>query len=92
MNIIEFVEARLDEAAWSAVAGEPLGYDQVCRIVDVLRAMAMQVSAYLDGSPTDQPVAAGLLPMAMIWSEHPDCTPALWFPKMIANGGAPGVV
>ena len=65
VNIIEFVEARLDEAARSAVAGEPLGYDQVCRIVDVLRAMAMQVAAYLDGSPTDQPVAAGLLPMAM---------------------------
>lgn len=84
-NIVEFVDARLSEEADAAAAmPDPEKYR---RTVDVLRTIAGQVVAHLDANdvedPTDHPVAAGLLPVANVWCDHPDFAPSTeWFPRM----------
>lgn len=86
MTIIEFVEARLaDEAKAAGSMPDPAKHR---RIVDALAAMAFSVVNQLKSSGvalTDNPLAAGLLVPASVWSDHPDFTPRAWFPKMIGE-------
>lgn len=84
-NIVEFVDARLSEEAAAANAmPDPEKYR---RTVDALRTIAGQIVAHLEANdvddPTDHPVAAGLLVVAQVWSDHPDFAPRTeWFPRM----------
>lgn len=88
-NIIEFVDARLSEEG--AAANEMPDPEKHKRTVDALRAVADQIVAHLEANdvddPTDHPVAAGLLVIAQVWSDHPDFAPrTVWFPKMSKVG------
>lgn len=86
-NIVDFVEARLaDEARAADSMPDPAKYR---RIVDVLRTVAGQVVGHLEANdlePTDNPIAAGLLVPASVWSDHPDFDPESWFPRMSRAG------
>lgn len=86
-SIVDFVDARLDEESQAASAmPDPAKYR---RMIDALRTVSGQVVAHLESNsldPTDNPVAAGLLVPAQIWSEHPDFTPTEWFPRMSQAG------
>jgi hypothetical protein len=84
-NIVEFVDARLSEEADAANAMP--NPEKHRRTVDALRTVAGQIVAHLEANdvedPTDHPVAAGLLVVAQVWSDHPDFQPrTVWFPKM----------
>nr|EMP15041.1 hypothetical protein ISGA_40 [Gordonia sp. NB41Y] len=63
--------------------------DKWRRMLDALRTVSGQVVAYLEANdlePADNPIAAGLLVTAQVWSDHPDFQPAEWFPRMSKAG------
>lgn len=81
-SIVEFVRARLTEDEQVAVLSPPramreLAFKQV--VCDqVLQAMGPAVVAH----PWDEITACGLLPLAGVWSDHPDFAPRSWFPRL----------
>lgn len=84
-TIIEFVDARLIDAELHA--SQSANMEQMQRDVDFKRQVWGQIKLWFDSNPdeevTDHPLAAGLIPLAHIWCDHPDYQPRDWFPHMI---------
>ena len=82
-TIVEFIEERLkDEAAAAESMPDPAKHR---RIVDALAMMSVPIVEHLEARnlpPTDNPLAAGLLVIAQVWTEHPDFDAQRWFPRM----------
>lgn len=88
VNIIDFIEHRLTEEEHAATEMPDMA--KHLRIIDGLRAACSGIVLYFEQHPDetiiDNPLAAGLLPIAGVWSDHPDFAVAVWFPRMSKVG------
>lgn len=81
MNMIEFLDARLLEEEQQILVQPDHKWMRACEMMRLQIGVLVAAIEQRGESLHRHPVLAGLMPMAMIWDEHPEYEgPQAWLP------------